>query len=85
MNESFLSTVTPTSCPALDVADLPTTGPGNLAADWLVLSRVPSPKGSPPPLENGADLDPTNQPWRYATHRGSQRGRPLATGVSMEM
>lgn len=54
-------------------------------ADWLVLGRVPSMKGSPPSLENGADLDPTNQPWRYVTRRGSRRWRPLETGGSMEM
>ncbi|CAB1313675.1 unnamed protein product [Coregonus sp. 'balchen'] len=54
-------------------------------ADWPVLSRDPSPKGSPPSLENGAVLDPTNQQWRYVTHRGNQRKHPLAKGVSLEM
>ena len=36
-------------------------------------------------LENGAVLDPTNQPWRYITCRGSRRRRPQTTEVSMEM
>ena len=54
-------------------------------ADWPVLGRVPSPKGSPPSLENRAVLDPTNQPWRYVTRRGSRRRCPLATGVPNEM
>ena len=58
---------------------------------------VPSQKASPPSLENGASrmflddlvyvpvLDPTNQPWKYVTCRGSRKQRPLATGASLEM
>lgn len=54
-------------------------------ANWPVLCRVPSPKGSPPSLENGDVLDPTNQPWMYVTRSGNRRKHPLPTEVSMEM
>ncbi|CAB1314483.1 unnamed protein product [Coregonus sp. 'balchen'] len=62
-------------------------------ANWPVLCRDPSPKGSPPSLENGASrmllddlgdvpvLNPTNQPWRYVTLRGSRKKQ----GASLEM
>ena len=45
----------------------------------------PSPNGSHPSLENGAVLEPTNQPCRYVTRRGSRRKRPLITRVCLEM
>ena len=63
--------------------------------DWLRLCRDPSPKGSLPPLENGVSrmylddlvdvpiLNPTNQPWRYVTCRGSRKQQPLAMGASL--
>ena len=40
-------------------------------ADWPVLGSVPSPKGSPTSLENRADLDPTNRPWKLKKDRKS--------------